>query len=225
MNRLSKLIQSPVLQISLITRYSGVYLQRPESVSDHTSQVALIALLIANEIKTAGSPVAIDQGRLCYKAIIHDIDESLLCDIPRNIKYYSPELLGQIDELSDKAVRKIANYHNYPALYTEWCNAKDETVEGLIIRVSDLIHVIRKIHEEIALLNNKLMLKVSVECLGGIQAMISKITKSTDILDTVSSSVLVEILQESYQMCADINAQNEQLISMYCNETFLTTGN
>lgn len=56
------------------TRYD---INNPESVADHSYRVAMLAMFLANELK-------LDQNRVVKMALIHDLGEAVIGDIPSN---------------------------------------------------------------------------------------------------------------------------------------------
>ncbi len=85
---MKKIIFNPLLKVSNVNRYSGVFLIKPETVSDHITQVGLMAILCANELNQRVADTSqfdesyyVDMGELALKCLVHDIDECLTCDI------------------------------------------------------------------------------------------------------------------------------------------------
>ena len=95
---LKELLLSPLLQIGVINRYSGLYLSRPESVSDHTCQVGILAFVIASKCINYGDKI--DLGKVALYSLVHDFDEALTSDVPRNIKYFFPELRESLNKVA-----------------------------------------------------------------------------------------------------------------------------
>lgn len=64
---------------------SGV--AQPESVADHSFATALLAIALAEAINrepiTHGLPGVLDVGRVALIAVVHDLAESLITDLPR----------------------------------------------------------------------------------------------------------------------------------------------
>ena len=64
-----------------ITRFSQLHFVEPDTDAMHTIRIQLYILCMYNELGDI-----IPYKELCYRALVHDLDESVCCDIPRNIK-------------------------------------------------------------------------------------------------------------------------------------------
>ena len=171
---LKELLLSPLLQLGVIYRYSGLYLTRPESTSDHTCQVGIISFAIASRCKMFGDDI--DLGKVTLLALVHDFDESLTSDFPRNIKYYFPELRDSLDKVAHEALQKLESQLKIDGLLELWASAKTEGLEGLIVAIADTLQVVKKAIEEIELLGNKYMLRITLE----IEPTLEKLLKRID---------------------------------------------
>lgn len=71
--------------------FSGI--RMPESVADHTSSTALLSVFLAQAINedpaAEGLSTALDVGKVAHMALVHDLAESVLTDLPKR----SAELL------------------------------------------------------------------------------------------------------------------------------------
>lgn len=209
---LLKLLNSPLLRLSTAERYSGVYLSRKDSVSDHTTQVGLLGLLIANDLRQLAQDVSLESVAL--KSLIHDIDESITCDVPRNVKYYNSHIKESLDEVSDVSVKSISNYHNFPDLYTIWHTSKDSSLEGFIVKISDMIHVIVKLREELVILNNMHMLKVLIEIDGHLSS-ISKFINSDDFkFGEVVRNYFSNLLKDSLETTSSLKTNYQSTLEI-----------
>lgn len=209
---LLKLLNSPLLRLSTAERYSGVYLSRKDSVSDHTTQVGLLGLLIANDLRQLAQDVSLESVAL--KSLTHDIDESITCDVPRNVKYYNSHIKESLDEVSDVSVKSISNYHNFPDLYTIWNTSKDSSLEGFIVKISDMIHVIVKLREELVILNNMHMLKVLIEIDGHLSS-ISKYIDSDDFkFGEVVRKYFSNLLKDSLETTSSLKTNYQSTLEI-----------
>jgi 5'-deoxynucleotidase YfbR-like HD superfamily hydrolase len=189
---IKSIIYSPILTLGSVVRYSGVYLSKPESVADHTLQVCIISVIIGKYLINEGEPLSL--GDLSLKAIFHDIDESVTCDIPRNIKYFNFSIKDELDNISNILVNRLGDETGFNSLHHIWKNSKDESIEGFIIRVTELVQVTKKIIEEISLLGNMYMIKVLLESTGGIDNLIEFIETSS--LSKLAKYCLCDILMQ-----------------------------
>lgn len=200
--KLAKILNSSLLRLSTADRYSGVYLSRKDTVSDHTTCVGLIGILLANDLNVLG--VKIDLAQVALKALVHDIDESVTCDVPRNVKYFNDDIKTSLDLISDLSVQHISKIHEFPSLYDLWTNSKDKSYEGFIIKISDMIHVLVKLREELVILNNMHMLKVLLE-IGDHLHNISEFVQSDKYpFCDVSKKYFTDILVDSVKMTDDL---------------------
>ncbi|WP_457743107.1 HD domain-containing protein, partial [Thermococcus sp.] len=58
----------------------------PESIADHSFRVALITLFLADELKARG--VEVNTEKALKIALLHDIGETRITDIPKSAQYY-----------------------------------------------------------------------------------------------------------------------------------------
>jgi putative hydrolase of HD superfamily len=105
-----------------------------ESVADHTFGVALLTLLL-------GPSEGVDVGRALRIAVVHDIAESVLGDIPTP----AAKLMGETGkELAEEAIlSKLLNGHDTRAEIEElWKEFRDRTTrEGRFVRAVDKLEM------------------------------------------------------------------------------------
>src|SRR5678815_2569832 len=70
-------------------RFSNAKLNSPESVLEHVGGVVLTCYLLCLEMNER-EPGVLDAGEVLAKAAVHDVEELLMGDIPRTVKYASP---------------------------------------------------------------------------------------------------------------------------------------
>jgi len=174
-SELKELLQSPLLQIGVVNRYSGLYLTRPESVSDHTCQVGILAFVIA--AKCNAFEDNLDLGKVALFALVHDFDEALTADVPRNIKYFSLELRDALNAVAHKALTKLGEQLYFEDLCTLWELAKGNSLEGLIVSIADSLQVVKKVIEEVELLGNKYMLRIVLEIEPTLEELVVRANK------------------------------------------------
>ncbi len=111
--------------------------QQPESVASHSFVTAVVALWLADHIDDD-----VDTERVLRIALVHDLAESMLTDLPRPVKH----LLGTeaVRHAEDAAIERILN----PELNT-WREAHDEyrdasTIEARLVKASDRIQMLAK---------------------------------------------------------------------------------
>lgn len=152
MRSIDKLMDSPLRNISTVIRYSGFQLLRPETVDSHTMDMAVMALIILDEL-----PGYLDRKDLIYRIVVHDLEESTSCDIPRSLKYWSPKVHAAIEE----ATKAMVRCHVSENLFDDLCNAKDLNVlEGRVIKFLDILQCCFILKKEVVDLGNKPLRKV-----------------------------------------------------------------
>lgn len=145
MNLIEKVFKSPLFRLVYTTRYSGFRLIKSESVSDHVWGMISLAFeiipelnnIILKDIKYTGTEYnLIDLREVIYRITLHDLDESLSCDIPRPFKYANEEILRAIRDTTNAILNKRFDNN----LVKEISNAKDQNVlEGLLVSIFDTL--------------------------------------------------------------------------------------
>lgn len=119
-----------------------------ESVADHSLGVALLALALAETVnaewKAEGLQRGLDIGRVITIAVVHDLAESLLTDLPKR----STQLLGkEVKHAAEaEAMRAILlPLHNgevYVRLWEEYNSAASP--EGRLVRDADKLEMMHQ---------------------------------------------------------------------------------
>ena len=111
--------------------------QRPESVAAHGYEVALVALWLADNVAAD-----LDKERVLRIALVHDLGEALLTDLPRPVK----ELVGrrQVEEAEAEATDQILG-----PLGEGWAEMAEayrraETDEARLVKAADRIQMLVK---------------------------------------------------------------------------------
>lgn len=148
-------ITGKIARMSHVTRYSSVAVIRRENVAEHSWWVAFISFLVASDLNDT-VPVAesvaplVKLEKMLVRALVHDLSECVSGDIIRTFKYSDPALTAAInaaDELSIKELAKDLGRTGETIAYA-WRNAKDESIEGDIIRFADMAVVAFYCREE-----------------------------------------------------------------------------
>jgi len=148
---IKSIIESPILNLINVKRYSGFTLVKDESVSDHVWGMITLALELIPEINEVlkDENKCIDVKSIIYRVAIHDIDESITCDIPRPMKYYTPEFRDMIEQVTSSMLKT-----EFPDdLVHDILTAKDNTLDGEVISILDLMQAGIKMRNEIKLGN------------------------------------------------------------------------
>jgi putative hydrolase of HD superfamily len=112
-------------------------IQAPESVAAHSWEVTLAALWLADRVERE-----VDAERVMRVALLHDIGEALLTDLPRSVK----ELVGgeAVAEAESEATQTILE-----SVGKEWVEAaeayrRQETPEARLVKAADRIQMLAK---------------------------------------------------------------------------------
>lgn len=160
--------------VAHVTRFSGTPLLRPENVAEHSYMTAQYAFFIARAIETDTlHPTDVDLGQLLSRALVHDMDECLLGDLPRPVKYANTEVLRGWNAMAEQAVTQVGE--TLGVTFTQdWKFAKKpNSLEGDIMALADMISVTAYIIEELRL-GNTYMRKLLAGNIGYLQELKEK---------------------------------------------------
>lgn len=150
-----------VQQLASITRYSKDAIVNKESVLEHTGFVCLFSYVMADHMRGISN---IDISKLLARAVVHDLDEIFVGDIPRITKYATPEMTQQFKELERVAIKRLTDVLDLslgPA--THWLDAKSNDIEGFVIRAADMAAVVYKTWQETELSGNNAVVRIAFE--------------------------------------------------------------
>jgi 5'-deoxynucleotidase YfbR-like HD superfamily hydrolase len=202
-SELKELLLSPLLQIGVINRYSGLYLSRPESVSDHTCQVGILAFVIASKYLSYGGNI--DLGKVALYSLVHDFDEALTADVPRNIKYFFPELKESLNKVAVEALFRLGDQLQISGLHSLWVNSKSDGFEGLIVEIADSLQVVKKALEEVELLGNKYMLRITLEISPTLDKLSEKVDSIAETMPVKCYSFLGRLVIDAKKCIKEIH--------------------
>lgn len=120
----------------------------PESVADHTCAVALLALALAERINedwlAEGLAQPLDIGHVLRVALLHDLAESILTDLPKR----SSDLIGKpVKHAAEGAAMQVIlldlpQHDEWLALWSEYDAAS--TPEARLVRDADKLEMIHQ---------------------------------------------------------------------------------
>lgn len=123
-------------------------IQPCESVADHSYATALLALALAGAVNGdwagAGLDRPLDVGRVAQLALLHDLPECVVTDLPKR----SAELLGAQAKRSAEEtamislVRELPDGHDSIALWREYADAA--TPEARLVRDADKLEMVHQ---------------------------------------------------------------------------------
>lgn len=148
------LYENPMRNLNNVTRYSGVFCMKPENDGYHTIDMMAMCMRIAELIEKdqvgMENPIRIDRRDLIYKCYLHDMDESLMGDISRTIKYHNDSIYNAISDVVDELMRSSFT----DDIIKDIKSSKDiNDLNGLIVKVADTLQSSMKIYEECKLGN------------------------------------------------------------------------
>lgn len=111
--------------------------QNPESVAAHSYMVALIACWLADRIDTP-----VDTERVLRIALVHDLSEAMLTDLPRPVKV----LLGKeaVRKAEEKAAQQILATEPAPFLQAHDEYMEATSLEARLVKAADRIQMLAK---------------------------------------------------------------------------------
>ena len=188
------LLKNKLRRMIFINRFSGQFLVKKESDSDHVWEMIAMALVLVPEWNKSLTDDKLDLNDIIYRIVIHDLDECLTSDIPRPFKYHSEKLTDAIrDAVDDMMASEFS-----PELYNDVKNAKDHDVpEGFVVAILDTVQVSLKYLDEIHNCGNNSVKDVTLRYnMEVIEKLILEVTLRTGDLYRVLEAFLKEVLQD-----------------------------
>lgn len=167
-----------------VNRFSGSYLIRPESVPDHVLTCITLSIMLIKDLEKLG--YSINYKEVMYKIAIHDLPEKLTSDIIRPVKYHHEELTKEFRAAESDMIRRSG----YPLfLIDDIENAKDDTLEGYILKYVDIFQVVLKLYEEVFELGNLLIKSEYYNAKSALQKATELSTKWDNLRDPSSNNM------------------------------------
>ena len=160
--------------LSSVHRYSMDKLIQPESVLEHTAMVVFLANLLAREVNNLdGETFDVNWITLC--ALVHDLDELVIGDIPRPTKYRNERTVAIFKELGswgiDNAVTGMElSVEMGQEIHSAYARAKKGR-DGLVVAMADCMCVCEKIWEELLVRGNHAMVGHAVRVLDQLKTL------------------------------------------------------
>jgi len=108
-----------------------------ESLAAHTCQVAILAAMIVDELRAAGT--AVDGERVLRMALIHDAPEAKTGDVP--MPHKTPAMTAALVELEGRLAAEILT----PALAADWVAHVDGSLEATVVAAADKLQMLAKL--------------------------------------------------------------------------------
>ena len=123
------------LRLKKLPRNGWIFrgIDKPDTIASHSFGVTLIILLIIDEFE------GINREKLLKMAIIHDLGESIITDIPKETMDFLTKSMKEKAE--EKAIRRVlGNYDELQQLIVEY--NKGETLEAKILFAADKLEML-----------------------------------------------------------------------------------
>jgi putative hydrolase of HD superfamily len=108
----------------------------PESIADHSFRTALITMFLGDELRRKG--VDIDVERAVKIALLHDLGEARITDIPLPAQRYFDKVEGERRAISEMLGEN--GLGEYAQLFDEY--EDESTPEGRLVRFTDRLEMI-----------------------------------------------------------------------------------
>jgi len=123
---------------------AGVHRSVTESVAEHTYGTTFISLILANLLKAEG--VEVDVEKTLTMAVLHDLGESVVSDVPSSSDASEAESFGNAKAaLEARVVASILSPLGYLGVSLQSCWAELQegaSMESRIVRSSDLLDML-----------------------------------------------------------------------------------
>jgi len=149
---LSQVLSGKLRNMAHVYRYSSIPTLRRENVAEHSFYCALIAYLIATDLRDNNPDIEelanLRVGILLERALLHDIDEAITGDFLRKVKYSIPGLKEMLNKVAVDSLVQVSSDVGVD-LKTRWLECKDPSLEGNILALSDFLCVVSYVLEEV----------------------------------------------------------------------------
>lgn len=146
-----------------LIRYQNCNRLVNESVAEHSYYVAIFVLKLREYYD-------FNLEQALKMALIHDVPESKISDVPHNIKMANPKLMQALEEaennvtkemLSDEAATLLSNFNN------------GDTAEGLACQLADVLSVVLYANDEIKC-GNKVFNYIAIKAIARCKEIVDK---------------------------------------------------
>ena len=217
---------NPLNKMNEVVRYSSVYQEYSETLAEHTTEVMMMSYLIARYVNQHENEDIFNTGILLEKGLLHDADEVLTGDIPRNTKYATHEVHKDLVYVAEEAIEMIESLIGGIQIKSIWDNAK-EGPEGALIKIADMLVVVKKSVTEIELRGNLTFLKVVSELEGHLDKMTKKLPElcQTCKLNDWTSQYLTDLVSQAKDEVVTIRVKYDHIIKKFSIRENVIKGN
>lgn len=209
----NSIVFSPIMRTNEVKRYSGVYLQESENLSQHITDVMIMGYMISKKLNMYGENI--DIGLFLEKALVHDLDEISTGDIPHNTKYSSISMKKESDLLAEKVIKRYSELdESLSDLPETWSHTKDGK-EGVILKLCDILCIVRKSIIEVEIYNNLLFLKISEELVHNLEVYQNSLNLGSVFSNHKSIDFIESIVSYSIYTIKNINLEHMSVSGKY----------
>lgn len=135
-------------RLRYVVRFSICPRIHNESVMEHTGHTAMIACIVAADLRNQG--LEVNGFEVALKALYHDMDEAYSGDMIRMFKHSSPEVKSAMDNAAEVFMAQHSKEMvGDGGLCTFWKEAKSDNLEGYIVSYADFASVVSYVVQEI----------------------------------------------------------------------------
>lgn len=136
-------------RMKYINRWGLMRNSRPESLSEHTTDVAMVAHALA-VIRNQRFGGQVDCGRVALLALYHDAPEILTGDLPTPVKYQNDEIRGAYKNVETAAANRLLGMlpDDLRPDYEELLAPQASDAELRIVKAADKLSALIKCIEE-----------------------------------------------------------------------------
>lgn len=198
---IKKLLVGHAIRLKYVSRFSTCRTLHKESVAEHVFFTTLYSLVVGEWIERTYD-ININFRKLLSRAILHDLEECITGDIPRDFKHMDADLNKHINEMAEQGFQKVIEslfqFGSVSVWTSTWKNAKDDSIEGKILAFADFLSVVSYVYEETRIAKS-LVLKEQLTSMGDYcKAFAAKKYKMFwPLVTQVHEIVFGEILNES----------------------------
>lgn len=176
LNIINYLGETQILGLGEIVRYNNRPKIKTENVAEHTFYVASTVLKLCTIFNLNESI----KNKALEFAIVHDIPEILIGDVPYDTKVNNPLLREEIEKAEIKSLSD--HMPEYLDSYSKFIEEeKLETTAYLVTKLADTISVLQYSNRELDLGNNTEQMKnINSDSKGRIQKLINKLRDSIE---------------------------------------------
>src|SRR5258706_8989645 len=134
---IKELIEGRPERLRYVFRYSTTRVISPESVAEHSYFVAFYCMMIGHWLNGDSEGVTVSMRKLLERALVHDLEEAVTGDFPREFKHSNKDVQEALKDASRIGFVQIITaltgdsdlYIDY--LIKTWTTAKANSPEGL----------------------------------------------------------------------------------------------